>query len=233
MSLNIPAPRVPLIDPRTGYVSREWYLYFLSLSGDDPEEFGLAPIGQVDGISGQGTEQLGWQISHGDSNLVLPDFDLAPPQEHLDGEYMYAVRNLDDTHATINTGKVLTWTSVVTKKGIDVLPGALSQVRVSSPGTYRVQGLIQVYHNTGATGTVYMWLRKNGFDIGSSMVRATGVGVSHDRIVTRNWMVDLSSGDYIELVWAVSDITFQLLSYSATAMGPSNPAAALSINKVS
>jgi hypothetical protein len=28
---KIPAPRVPLIDERTGYISREWYRFFLNL----------------------------------------------------------------------------------------------------------------------------------------------------------------------------------------------------------
>ena len=28
---NITPPRVPLMDPRNGLISREWYLFFLSL----------------------------------------------------------------------------------------------------------------------------------------------------------------------------------------------------------
>ena len=28
---SIPAPRVPLIDERTGLISREWYRFFLNL----------------------------------------------------------------------------------------------------------------------------------------------------------------------------------------------------------
>jgi hypothetical protein len=28
---NIPAPRVDFVDPRTGLMSREWYLFFLNL----------------------------------------------------------------------------------------------------------------------------------------------------------------------------------------------------------
>ena len=31
MSTQIPAPRVPVIDQRSGQISREWYLFFLTL----------------------------------------------------------------------------------------------------------------------------------------------------------------------------------------------------------
>lgn len=233
MALNIPAPRVPIIDPRTGYVSREWYLYFLSLSGSDLSDFDLSPSQQGSDTSAlQSNDESIGPMFLGETSRSS-GFDLTPPYEPIGGDFLYAIRNLDDIHAVINTGKTLDWTSVVTRRGIDVLSGTLSRIRVSSPGTYRVQAYLQTYYNAGVAGTVYMWLRRNGGDIGSSMVRYTGSGTSHDRIVSRNWMVDMSSGDYIELVWAVSDITIQILYNPLTAWGPSNPAAALSINKVS
>jgi hypothetical protein len=48
---NIPAPRVPFIDERTGLMAREWYRFFLNLfvltgSGNNPitlEELQLGP----------------------------------------------------------------------------------------------------------------------------------------------------------------------------------------------
>jgi hypothetical protein len=53
---NIPAPRVPFIDERTGLMAREWYLFFLNLfvltgSGNNPitlEELQLGPPNQPD-----------------------------------------------------------------------------------------------------------------------------------------------------------------------------------------
>ena len=53
---NIPAPRVPFIDERTGLMSREWYRFFLNLfvltgSGNNPitlEELQLGPPNQPD-----------------------------------------------------------------------------------------------------------------------------------------------------------------------------------------
>ena len=53
---NIPAPRVPFVDERTGLMAREWYRFFLNLfvltgSGNNPitlEELQLGPPSQLD-----------------------------------------------------------------------------------------------------------------------------------------------------------------------------------------
>jgi hypothetical protein len=53
---NIPAPRVPFVDERTGLMAREWYRFFLNLfvltgSGNNPitlEELQIGPPNQPD-----------------------------------------------------------------------------------------------------------------------------------------------------------------------------------------
>lgn len=52
LNTNIPAPRVSFTDPRTGLMSREWYLFLLDLfstvnvlpSSDDFEAFEIVPV---------------------------------------------------------------------------------------------------------------------------------------------------------------------------------------------
>jgi hypothetical protein len=47
MTTRIIPPRVSLVDPRTGLIAREWYLYFLSLNGEvdtiGSDAIGFAP----------------------------------------------------------------------------------------------------------------------------------------------------------------------------------------------
>ena len=53
---NIPAPRVPFTDERTGLISREWYRFLLNL-------FTLTGSGEtVDGIPQLKDQQLEWQF---------------------------------------------------------------------------------------------------------------------------------------------------------------------------
>jgi len=48
MTARLLPPRVPLTDPRTGTIAREWYLYFLALNRDvndiDGNALGFAPV---------------------------------------------------------------------------------------------------------------------------------------------------------------------------------------------
>jgi hypothetical protein len=48
MTARIIPPRVPFLDERSGLISREWYLYFLALTGDvetmDGNALGFAPV---------------------------------------------------------------------------------------------------------------------------------------------------------------------------------------------
>jgi hypothetical protein len=77
---NIPAPRVPFIDDRTGLMSREWYRFFLNLflltgSGSNPttlEELQLGPPNQPD------LTELFIQINK----------DIAPQYEDQSGDFL-------------------------------------------------------------------------------------------------------------------------------------------------
>lgn len=48
MTTRIIPPRIALVDPRTGTMAREWYLYFLALGQDvtgiQDDPFGLGPL---------------------------------------------------------------------------------------------------------------------------------------------------------------------------------------------
>jgi hypothetical protein len=73
---KIPAPRVPLIDERTGQISREWYRFFLNLfdltgAGSNPVSIDEVLIGPPTLTIDQITEIINRQ-----SNA-----DLAPPVE--------------------------------------------------------------------------------------------------------------------------------------------------------
>jgi hypothetical protein len=94
---NIPPPRVPLIDQRTGLMSREWYRFFLNLfrltgSGTNDvslEDIQLVPKAQVESgdiedvyiqsqLSGPASPELGTFASENDDNVRLIGFSTNP-----------------------------------------------------------------------------------------------------------------------------------------------------------
>jgi hypothetical protein len=56
-------PRIALVDPRTGGIAREWYLYFLALTGDvdtiDNNALGFAPVAVPVDVSVVAQDALG------------------------------------------------------------------------------------------------------------------------------------------------------------------------------
>lgn len=68
---NITPPRIPLLDPNTGFVSREWYQFFLSLFN----------------LTGAGT-----------SDISLSDLQVGPPP--LESTYEYSITVAQDDTLT-------------------------------------------------------------------------------------------------------------------------------------
>lgn len=72
---NIPAARVPVVDPRTGYISREWYAFFLALFGRSGAGLG------VDGDKGDIVVSGGnavWAIDDGAVSTANLGGDITP-----------------------------------------------------------------------------------------------------------------------------------------------------------
>lgn len=94
---NIPPPRVPLIDERTGLMSREWYRFFLNLfrltgngtNDTSLEDIQLAPKAQVESgdiediyiqsqLAGPASPELGTLAAENEDNVRLIGFSANP-----------------------------------------------------------------------------------------------------------------------------------------------------------
>jgi len=111
---QIPALRVPIIDPRTGLISREWYLFFFSLfnlSGAGSNTLSLADVqvGPADSfISTQQTvvdtalqalgvspDEPGWASSQGQIEATLQSFGVAPTDAEWMAQQLSVFKGLD------------------------------------------------------------------------------------------------------------------------------------------
>ena len=83
----ITPPRVPIVDPRTGYIDRAWYLFFLSLNNaaiasTDNVDYGPSPVSLIasyDAALQELTQNVDTQQS---SVVLLPQ--LAEMQKQID-----------------------------------------------------------------------------------------------------------------------------------------------------
>ena len=80
---QIPAPRVPIVDPQTGYINREWYRFLYNLysiagtgtSGISTVDLALAPVPQFTDAGG------------GTAPVIIEEVDIGPPFPPIPGEF--------------------------------------------------------------------------------------------------------------------------------------------------
>lgn len=111
---QIPALRVPIIDPRTGLISREWYLFFFSLfnlagAGSNPVSLSDLQVGPADSfLSTQQTivdaafqalgvtpTEAGWEAAQGNIENALQGFGVSPTDSEWIAQQLSVFNSLD------------------------------------------------------------------------------------------------------------------------------------------
>ena len=248
---NITPPRVPLTDSRTGLISREWYMFFLSLFN----KVGGSTISLDD-------MQLAPQPSAGVTAAALDDLQLSPPlplptpvnelaymapsdcdalaqmQSDLDAMKL-APRPLEihpipygsffDTSSqtgSISSPTPIAFNSTDISSGV-YLGATTSRMYVTDAGVYNVQFSLQMQNSTATQGDVNVWLRINGTDvIGSNgLIWVPGKHAGGDGHIITGWnfYLSLAATDYVELVWLPSAATITIQAYAAQVGPPAVP----------
>jgi hypothetical protein len=111
-----------------------------------------------------------------------------------------------------------------------------SQIKVTNAGKYNFQFSIQFECSDTQLQDTYVWLRKNGTDIGGS----TGLvsvpnkhgGINGHAIVGWNFFLNLAANDYIQLVWTAASTTVSIATYGVGASWPSTASVVMTVNQV-
>jgi hypothetical protein len=222
---NITPPRVQLVDPNTGLVSREWFRFFQSLfqlTGSGQNDFTLQDL-QIgpDGDAASLAAVLQTEIQ----NLsVSPPYT---PQlvRHRYGSFYDTTTQ---TAAAINTAYAMTFNTVDLSVGV-TRGTPTSRIYVDTLNVYNVQFSAQVDKTSGGVGFVWVWLRKNGVNVPDSAGQIRIQGNNAEIIAAWNYIIELNAGDYIELMWEVDDTSVILLADAASAVHPSVPSIILTV----
>jgi hypothetical protein len=116
---------------------------------------------------------------------------------------------------TINIG-----TSDPNNSGVSIVSS--NQITVAHAGVYNIQYSIQ-FENIGTGNKNYnvdVWFRLNGVDIPDSnstyWIPSKNSTVKGELIAAVNYVLSLNAGDYIQLMWAVSDVDILIATLPAT-----------------
>ena len=108
-----------------------------------------------------------------------------------------------------------------------------SQITAAKSGIYNFQFTATIESTNASAKDVYIWVNRNGTDIGYSARPYTISGSGTERTFSFNFNIDLQAGQYIELEWASSDIAVTLAAKAASAPYPAVASTVLAVNFVS
>ena len=236
----ITPPRVPFFDERSGLISREWYMFFLSLFANTASADLLLKGPAVQDTSGElanaiQTAQLAAQLGAtqaevADLQTAVQGLALAPPPLPLKRtRYGQFYDTTTQVAAAINTATAITFNTTDLSKGVTI-GSPTSRVVVDSEGIYNFQTSIQLDSTVATAEEFYLWFRVNGVDVANSASQARVQGNNAEVFLALNLFFSLKAGDYVELMFSVSNTGVQLLASGAVAPHPGIPSIILTVS---
>jgi hypothetical protein len=105
-----------------------------------------------------------------------------------------------------------------------------SEIRVASPGVYNFQVSVQLDKTAGGVGHFYLWFAKNGTAIPNSASNIRVQGNNAEIFSAVNLLIQMAQGDYVQLMWAVDDVSVEMIGAPAAAPVPEIPAVILTVS---
>ncbi len=122
--------------------------------------------------------------------------------------------NTDQPASAINTPVVVVFGTTDFANGVTLSNS--SRLNVANDGVYNIQFSAQLQNTTNDAQYADVWFRVNGTDVAGSASRfgipaRKSTGTPSHMIGAMNIFLDLNAGDYVQLVFAVSDtgVTFE------------------------
>lgn len=131
--------------------------------------------------------------------------------------------------SAINTPQSITFNTTDVSRGI-FLGSPTSRVYVDTEGIYNFLFSIQLDKTSGGTGVFWVWPRINGIDIPNSNSQVQIQGNNAEQLVTVGYFFELKAGDYVEIMFAVNDISVRAEAFPASAFYPSIPSIILTVS---
>jgi len=267
---QIVPPRVPLLDERTGLISREWYRFLFNQfekvgsSAVSLEDLQLGPVetdafafeiaknitqfaiqpaqdGVVDQIAEMQKQIQAAELSSEGALMALQaqlanlfadvqGLALSPPvtPQLKRARYGSFFDTTTQLGTTINTAKAITFNTTDLSNGV-YLGTPTSRVYVDTPGIYNYDMSFQLDKTSGGVGNFYIWFRLNGVDVANSASYIRIQGNNAEIFSSLNYFFDLNAGDYVEIMFSVSDLSVELAAFAAAAPVPAIPSIILTV----
>ena len=129
---------------------------------------------------------------------------------------------VDQPIAAVDTAQVVTFNQTYLESGFSINGASNSQITATYGGVYNFQFIGQVSSGSASAKNVYLWISRDGTDLGYTAREyvLSGSGDIHE--VIWNFNLDLAAGEYVEMKWVSDDIDVTMESVPP-ATSPATP----------
>jgi hypothetical protein len=140
---------------------------------------------------------------------------------------------VDQPIAVVDTAQVVTFNQTYLESGFSINGGSNSQITATYGGVYNFQFTTQIVSGSASSKTIYLWISRDGTDLGYTAKDVVLSGSADVNEATWNFNLDLAAGEYVEMKWSSDDIDASLNSEAATSPHPGVASAVVTINFIS
>ncbi|MEK9895175.1 MAG: hypothetical protein VW518_01935 [Burkholderiaceae bacterium] len=153
------------------------------------------------------------------------------------GKFLYMPRGLfystvNQTAAVINTGYPVEFENTYIGNGVSIAGVDSTRITVTADGVYNFQVTLTIQHTISSDATIWTWINKNGSDVAYGGQKQTIKG-NGDKSIYWNFSIDVEAGQYIEMYWAVDDLTASIHTEAPTSPHPGIPSTIVAVSFVS
>jgi hypothetical protein len=134
----------------------------------------------------------------------------------------------DQTIAAANTAYPVVYNQTYLNNAVSL--STSSRILIGIGGIYNFQYSGQIQSTNSSSKDVFLWIRRDGTDIGYSTRAYSISGSNAYAPVAYSFDIDMQVGEYLELMVSASDTTVQLAAETASSPHPGIPSSVMSVN---
>jgi hypothetical protein len=140
---------------------------------------------------------------------------------------------VDQPIAAVDTAQVVTFNQTYLESGFSINGVGNSQITATYGGVYNFQFTTQIVSSSASSKTIYLWISRNGTDLGYTAKDVILSGSADVNEATWNFNLDLAAGEYVEMKWSSDDIDASLNAETPASPHPGVASAVVTINFIS
>ena len=149
------------------------------------------------------------------------------------GDYGQFYDITNQTAVSINTGQGVEWGNTAYSRGVSVDGVDNTKINFTHTGKYFIDFTATIHSENASSKEIYFWPSVDGIDIANSGMVHTLESNNHRRTISRSGIFEISSGSYLQAMWATDDLDLDLHGLAASAFAPAIPSVTLSVTQLS